>query len=129
MPATALQTQITRAIMGVVADFNAAGTDSAVTVSREDENGVIQTLGTASPVYVVQEEVSRVEGAHAGLSATLRTRYAMYADVADLAVGATTIQVGDTLTIGGGYSFLVTGLDLLDLSGAAVGSLELQPYE
>lgn len=119
MAATPLQQQITGAILPVVAQFNAAGTVTAAAITRQDSVGLWQPISTASPVYVLQEEPSKLAVA-LGIAQVLRTTWKLY--------GTTTacagIQVNDRLAWSAGLTFLVTGLDTTDLAGAVVGTLE-----
>lgn len=131
MSATALQQQLTAAIVDQIdAQFNAALVTTA-TITRQDTAGAWQTVGTATPVYLSQEEPSALARA-LGVAEVLRTRWALSAytttPVTPTAGGATTLlatlRVGDRLTWGSALVFLVAGLDLTDLPGAVVGTLE-----
>ena len=122
MTATSLQQDVTSAILGLAKDFHVVGTTTHTTITRPDSAGVMQTIGTASPIYVLQEEPSDLVKALGGVTA--KTTWKLYAKTSD----ATAIQVGDTLTYSASLIFLVRSLDTTDLPGAVVGALEKQPY-
>lgn len=119
---TAIQDDITNAVIDeIAAQFYVGGT--AWTVKRADSSGVLQTVATASPLYVLQEQPSALALALAQSAATLRTVWKAYGRAAAFQTGDTLICVADT-----SLSFLVTGLDLFELPGAVVATLEKQPF-
>lgn len=122
MTATALQQDVTRAILDLAREFHVAGTTTRATVTRVDSAGVTQTIGTVDPVYVLQEEPSDLVKALGG--ATAKTTWKLYATAADV----TALQVGDTVTYSASLAFLAQSLDTTDLPGAVVGILEKLPY-
>lgn len=132
MTATPLQQQMTTAIVDqIAAKFNAAGTNTAATITRQDTVGTWQHVGTATPVYLSQEEPSALARA-LNVAEVLRTVWKLYAYTTatvipsggDVTPLGDTLRVGDRLTWDASLIFFVTGIDLTDLPGAIVAPLE-----
>lgn len=111
--------------------FNAAGTNVTAAITRQDTAGVWQPVGSATPVYLSQDEPSTLARA-LSVAEVLRTRWSLSAyttAVVTPTVGSpttllATLRVGDRVTWSADLVFLVTGIDLTDLPGAIVGTLE-----
>lgn len=112
------------AALAIGREFQIGGT--TWTLTRADAAGVVQTIGTIGPLYIVQEQPSRLERALAESAAALRSRWALIATTDD----AQELTNGDTLTSieDAALTFLVSGIDRDETPGLCQATLEKQPF-
>lgn len=124
MTATTDQSALGRAALELGRRFGIGG--ARWTITRPDASGATVTIATIEPLYVLQEQPSRLERILAQSAAALRARYTCIArsDVASaLAVGDTLMSSADST-----LAFLVSGLDRIETPGLCQGTLEKQVF-
>lgn len=124
MTATTDQSALARATLDLGRRFGIGGARWVVT--RPNATGTIVTIATIEPLYVLQEQPSRLERVLAQSAAALRARWTCIAR-ADTAAA---LVVGDTLTsvADGSLAFLVSGIDRIETPGLVQGTLEKQVF-
>lgn len=95
-------------------------------ITRPNAAGATITIATIEPLYVLQEQPSRLERVLAQSAAALRARYTCVAR-SDVAAA---LAVGDTITSAAASSlaFLVSGIDRIETPGLCQGTLEKQVF-
>jgi hypothetical protein len=124
MTATFDQHQLARAALELGRRFGIGGL--AWVVTRPNASGATITIATVGPLYVLQEQPSRLERVLAQSAAAVRTRWSCVAR----SDAVTPLSVGDTLTSAADSSlaFLVSGLDRIETPGLCQGTLEKQVF-
>lgn len=116
------QRALMRSAIEIGAAFTIEGRRSWV-ATRPNASGGTDTIGTLTPVYIVQEVPSRLERVFAQSAAAVRARWVMIARSDTVSL----LAVGDTLA-SGALAFLVTGLDSIAIPGLTSATLEKQPF-
>lgn len=124
MTATTDQSALARAALDLGRRFGIGGPRWVIT--RPNAAGAIVTIATIEPLYVLQEQPSRLERVLAQSAAALRARWS-YVARADVAAA---LAVGDTITSAadGSLAFLVSGIDRIETPGLCQGTLEKQVF-
>lgn len=124
MTATIDQQQLGRAALDLGRRFGIGGPRWVVT--RPNAAGATITIATIEPLYVLQEQPSRLERILARSAAALRARWSCVARseaAAALAVGDTLISAADS-----SLAFLVSGIDRIETPGLVQATLEKQVF-
>lgn len=124
MTVTIDQQQLGRAALDLGRRFGIGG--ARWTITRPNAAGAIVTIATIEPLYVLQEQPSRLERMLAQSAAALRAHWSCVAR-SDMAAA---LAVGDTITSSADSSlaFLVSGIDRVETPGLCQGTLEKQVF-